>query len=282
MLESAPADHHHISQQPATGASKAYLSRLSREHKTLRSSLPENILVRTYEDRTDLLRCLIIGPEGTPYADAPFVFDVYLDPNEFPNKPPSVFFHSHTNGKGRCNPNLYEDGKVCLSILGTWAGDTSESWNPRESSLLQVFVSISGLVLVRKPYHCEPAFAKLEGTREGKINSRLYSETAYVLSRSFVRTALERPPQGLDEEIRHLYLRAGRLKVVIDHARTLMAKGEAAAGSSNGQRGTAIEDEGEEMWNADAVGSLSMGAILTLRRTIEALEKIWEERGVST
>lgn len=24
--------------------------------------------------------------------------------------------------------NLYEEGKVCLSILGTWAGDASESW----------------------------------------------------------------------------------------------------------------------------------------------------------
>lgn len=43
--------------------------------------------------------------------------------------------------------------------------------SPTKSSLLQVFVSISGLVLVRSPYHCEPAFAKLEGTREGKVNS---------------------------------------------------------------------------------------------------------------
>jgi ubiquitin-conjugating enzyme E2 O len=41
----------------------------------------------------------------------------------------------------------------------------------KNSSLLQVFVSISGLVLVRHPYHCEPAFAKLEGTREGRVNS---------------------------------------------------------------------------------------------------------------
>lgn len=24
--------------------------------------------------------------------------------------------------------NLYEEGKVCLSILGTWSGDASESW----------------------------------------------------------------------------------------------------------------------------------------------------------
>ena len=27
-----------------------------------------------------------------------------------------------SGGKVRFNPNLYNDGKVCLSILGTWAG----------------------------------------------------------------------------------------------------------------------------------------------------------------
>ncbi|ORY33042.1 hypothetical protein BCR39DRAFT_463825 [Naematelia encephala] len=257
MLEEAPEDHHFIN-EPSLGSSKAFGSRLQKEHRALMSSLPENILVRSYENRTDLLRCLIIGPEGTPYADAPFVFDVYLNPTKFPFDPPLVYFHSHTNGKGRCNPNLYEDGKVCLSILGTWSGDKSESWNPQKSSLLQVFVSISGLVLVRSPYHCEPAFAKLEGTKEGAVNSRLYSEKAYVLSRSFVRTALERPPAGLESEIRHLYYYKGRLKSVIDHAQRLIVKAE----ENNG--GT-IEDENTVMWNADAVGSLTMGAILSLK-----------------
>lgn len=37
------------------------------------------------------------------YADAPFVFDIYLNPTKFPHEPPLVHFHSHTNGKGRCN-----------------------------------------------------------------------------------------------------------------------------------------------------------------------------------
>lgn len=50
--------------------------------------------------------------------------------------------------------------------------------SPAKSSLLQVFVSISGLVLVKSPYHCEPAFAKLEGTREGRINSFVKSPAA--------------------------------------------------------------------------------------------------------
>ncbi|CAK9781769.1 hypothetical protein CC85DRAFT_267536 [Cutaneotrichosporon oleaginosum] len=265
VLESAPAEHHYFEEPLLPPASKTFFSRLRKEHRTLSTSLPENILVRTYEDRTDLMRVLIMGPEGTPYADAPFIFDVYLNPTKFPNEPPQVFFHSHTNGLGRCNPNLYEEGKVCLSVLGTWAGDKSESWSPTKSSLLQVFVSISGLVLVRSPYHCEPAFAKLEGTREGRVNSRLYSEKAYVLSRSFVRTALERPPAGFEAELTHAFFTKGRLASVIDHAQRLIAQGE--VGDDN-------EDEMEEMWNADAIGRLSMGAILTLKRTVTALERI--------
>ncbi|BEJ15510.1 hypothetical protein CspHIS471_0501150 [Cutaneotrichosporon sp. HIS471] len=265
VLETAPAEHHYFNEPVLPPSSKAFHSRLRKEHRTLSTSLPENILVRTYEDRTDLMRVLIIGPEGTPYADAPFVFDLYLNPTKFPNEPPQVYFHSHTNGLGRCNPNLYEEGKVCLSVLGTWAGDKSESWSPTKSSLLQVFVSISGLVLVRSPYHCEPAFAKLEGTREGRVNSRLYSEKAYVLSRSFVRTALDRPAAGFEAELTHAYFTKGRLASVIDHAQRLIAQGHVDDDN---------EDEMEEMWNADAIGRLSMGAILTLKRTVAALEKI--------
>ena len=102
VIDEAPSDHHFFTESTST-PTKAYVSRVAKEHRALRSSLPENILVRTYENRTDLMRCLIIGPEGTPYANAPFVFDIYLDPTKFPHDPPLVHFHSHTNGMGRCN-----------------------------------------------------------------------------------------------------------------------------------------------------------------------------------
>ena len=38
-------------------------------------------------------------------------------------------------GRVRFNPNLYNCGKVCLSLLGTWSGP---SWDPGTSTLLQV------------------------------------------------------------------------------------------------------------------------------------------------
>ncbi len=49
--------------------------------------------------------------------------------------PPVFHYVSYTNG--RLNPNLYEEGKVCVSLLGTWSGEGSEEWSS-QSTLLQV------------------------------------------------------------------------------------------------------------------------------------------------
>ena len=52
----------------------------------------------------------------------------------------------------RINPNLYETGNVCLSLLGTWSGkEDSEEWTCN-SNLLQLVVSIQGTLcnLIRK------------------------------------------------------------------------------------------------------------------------------------
>ncbi len=120
ILSSCPVDHAFYASPPAQ-PSKSFLGRLRKEYRILTSSLPgegpelrvlvrrltirvvDNIIVRTYEDRTDLLRSLIIGPSNTPYEDAPFVIDWLLDSN-FPNSPPQAYFLSWTNGNGRVNP----------------------------------------------------------------------------------------------------------------------------------------------------------------------------------
>ena len=77
-------------------------------------------------------------------------------PSTFPATPPETFFHSWTNSVGRVNPNLYEDGTICLSLLGTWhANEKRENWSPAKSTILQIIMSIVGLVLVEKPYYSE-------------------------------------------------------------------------------------------------------------------------------
>ncbi|CAE6495755.1 unnamed protein product [Rhizoctonia solani] len=273
VLPEAPADHAYYAQKTTSAQPpKSFMTRLAKEYKVLASSLPNSILVRAYEDRSDLMRCLIVGPQNTPYEDAPFVIDWFLD-SSFPQTPPQAHFLSWTNGNGRVNPNLYEEGKVCLSILGTWSGDKNESWSAARSSLLQAFVSIQGLVLVKEPWFCEPAYDKLRGTEEGIVNSRLYSEKAYVLSRGFIRRALEIEVGGLGTEIEWYYIKQGRLAKAIEDARALIARSEAGE----------YETPKEVLKESDpAVGVLSEGAVIMLRRTLDKLDAILKERTKSS
>lgn len=153
VLESDPPSDHRFHSIPASEASGVRIKRIRKEYEILGSSLPPGIFVRSWESRIDLFRVLIIGPQGTPYEYAPFVIDFHF-PDSYPNTPPASFFHSWTNGLGMINPNLYEDGKICLSILGTWPGkDADEGWSSIKSTVLQVLVSIMGLVLVKAPFY---------------------------------------------------------------------------------------------------------------------------------
>lgn len=83
---------------------------------------------------------MIKGPAKTPYEDGLFFFDFQLSSN-YPKAPPVCHYVSYCSD--RLNPNLYEDGKVCVSLLGTWSGKGTEVWT-LNSTLLQVIVSIQG------------------------------------------------------------------------------------------------------------------------------------------
>mmetsp|Transcript_10330 Transcript_10330/g.30927 ORF Transcript_10330/g.30927 Transcript_10330/m.30927 type:complete len:103 (-) Transcript_10330:836-1144(-) len=48
-------------------------------------------------------------------------------PDDYPQSPPRVRNMTTGAGRVRFNPNLYANGKVCLSILGTWKGP---GWMP--------------------------------------------------------------------------------------------------------------------------------------------------------
>ncbi|KAI4286382.1 MAG: hypothetical protein L6R35_004366 [Caloplaca aegaea] len=110
-----PCPEHTFGARSGSGSGK-WLKAVAREHQILRSALPEGVYVRTWETSMEFLRVLIVGPSGTPFALAPFLFDIHLSP-QFPYQAPSAFFHSWTNGIGRVNPNLYEDGKAGYEAL---------------------------------------------------------------------------------------------------------------------------------------------------------------------
>lgn len=51
---------------------------------------------------------------------------------------------------------------MCVSLLGTWQGRGTEVWGPT-STLLQLIVSIQGLILVDEPYFNEAGYEKQKG-----------------------------------------------------------------------------------------------------------------------
>lgn len=103
------------------------LKRVITDIKEYLQEKPENTFIYYNEVNLFIIYLLIIGLENTPYEDGFYFFKVVFT-DDYPYKPPNVTFLT-TTPYTRFNPNLYENGKVCLSILGTWDG-------PQWSSIL--------------------------------------------------------------------------------------------------------------------------------------------------
>ncbi|XP_064112985.1 baculoviral IAP repeat-containing protein 6-like isoform X2 [Macrobrachium nipponense] len=188
------------------------MKRLAQEAVTLSSSLPlsysSSVFVRTDLDRLDIMKVLITGPEDTPYANGCFEFDVYF-PVDYPTSPLHINLQTTGEGRVRFNPNLYQDGKVCLSILNTWHGRPEEKWNPQTSSLLQVLVSIQSLIFVSEPYFNEPGYERSRGTPAAMQNSREYDANIRAATVRWAMLNQLRSPSPCFKEVieRHFWLK---------------------------------------------------------------------------
>ncbi|GAB4849515.1 ubiquitin-conjugating enzyme [Ancistrocladus abbreviatus] len=200
------SDHHYTNKKESSvQPSKGWVKKIQEEWKTLEEDLPDTIFVRVYETRMDLLRAVIVGAEGTPYHDGIFFFDVYF-PSSYPSVPPHVHYHS---GGLRLNPNLYNCGKVCLSLLNTWTGGKQEKWIPGVSTMLQVLVSLQGLILNSKPYFNEPGYASSVGSVHGEMASKDYNENTFLLSLKTMLYSMRRPPKHFEDFVfGHLFKHA--------------------------------------------------------------------------
>jgi ubiquitin-conjugating enzyme E2 Z len=112
--------------------------RLLRDIQMVQEKLMQEQGIWYHMDESNMTKglALIQGPQGTPYEGCLFLFSIQF-PSDYPFSPPKVFFLT-TDGKTRFHPNLYVDGKVCLSILGTFSGP---SWSGAQS-LSSVLMSI--------------------------------------------------------------------------------------------------------------------------------------------
>lgn len=188
-------------------ASKEKMERIMKEMGMLSESLPvslsSSIFVRSDEERVDAMKAIIVGPQGTPYSGGLFEFHVFFPPN-YPHDPLLINLETTGNGTVRFNPNLYNDGKVCLSLLGTWHGgsDSTSKWNALTSNLHQVLVSIQALILLDEPYYNEPAYEAQRGTKEGDSRSFEYNEPLRLATiRHAMISHIRNPPQGFEQVV---------------------------------------------------------------------------------
>ncbi|KAI9180140.1 hypothetical protein LWI28_001631 [Acer negundo] len=200
-----PRDHYFLGASEQTNNGRKWLRKIQQDWNILQNNLPDGIYVRVYEDRMDLLRAVIVGAYGTPYQDGLFFFDFHLPPS-YPDVPPSAYYHS---GGWRINPNLYEEGNVCLSLLNTWTGRGNEVWDPTSSSILQVLVSLQGLVLNSRPYFNEAGYDKQVGTAEGEKNSLAYNENTFLLNCKSMMYLMRKLPKDFEELVQEHFRRRG-------------------------------------------------------------------------
>jgi len=121
------------------------------------------VFAKPHGDNLDHIDALVIGPPETPYEFGFFRFEMKFLPT-YPNVPPKCEILTTNGGQTRFNPNLYAGGKVCLSILGTWSGESEDEWRS-SYSIAYVLGAIQSLIMNAKPYHNEP------GYEESKLSS---------------------------------------------------------------------------------------------------------------
>ena len=122
------------------------------------------------DEKIRVLHALIVGPRDTPYEGGFFYF-VFTYPENYPLQPPHVKFMTTDNGKVRFNPNLYQCGKVCLSILGTWNGP---SWTSAMTTK-GILISIQSIIMNEHPYFNEPGYESQKSTPPGIAYSKAYN-----------------------------------------------------------------------------------------------------------
>jgi ubiquitin-protein ligase len=153
--------------------------------KQLSTNLPltngSGIFFRHDSNVMSLFKFLIIPNEDTPYKYGCYVFDVFL-PANFPYEPPIVNHSTSSKNNFRFNPNLYACGKVCLSLLGTWSGQSqSEKWiapneNNSGSTFLQLVLSVYSMIFTEYPWFNEPGRERDISEAKKNYRSNEYNE----------------------------------------------------------------------------------------------------------
>jgi ubiquitin-protein ligase len=238
------------------------MKRLAGEFADFSSSLPihheSSVFFRMCDEKMSHAQMLIIPADGTPYAAGCFIFDIMF-PANYPNSPPKVNLATTGHGAVRFNPNLYNCGKVCLSLLGTWdAYSQGEKWSPEVSTFLQVAISIQSLIFVAEPFYNEPGDEDSMGTEWGDQQSRAYNVVIQSGTTKYAMIEmLQNPPAAWKDVIdTHFTLQGDRaLKNVTDWLGAEHNDTKRLAELLNNLRSKQIESSSEDLVSQRNIGA---------------------------
>lgn len=257
---------------PQTAPPPKRMARIAKEIKDLRTNLPHGIFVRCAESRPDIMKILILGPDSTPYEHGIFEFDL-IYPADFPFVPPKMKFRTTGHGRISFNPNLYADGKVCLSILGTWSG---EPWRV-SSTTRQVLLSIQAMIFCDQPWRNEPG---REAVSDDDPHLEIYNQTLrpwtvqYAML-EWMEGGPAKDPTHLWADVvrRHFAAREREIRSCVAlWTRVVTSKGKGVVGSGwgggkSGEGGEVVESEAVEEEEGGGGGLLAY-----LKRVLPALQ----------
>ena len=125
------------------------IKRIIIDYKELQRNPIDGIYFSLNEENIYNGYAMIIGPPDTPYEHGFYFFEFNFT-KTYPYEPPKVLFMTN-DGMTRFNPNFYRNGKVCLSILNTWAGDSWSACQSLSSILLTLRTTMNEEPLLNEP-----------------------------------------------------------------------------------------------------------------------------------
>jgi len=91
-------------------------------------------------------------------------------------------------------------------LLGTWRGSSTENWDPKLSTILQVLLSIQAIIMSNEVYFNEPGYEHEQGTVEGEKKNEGYANIVRYCNVKFaIIETIKNPPTGFEQIIKRNY-----------------------------------------------------------------------------
>jgi ubiquitin-conjugating enzyme E2 Z len=132
--------------------------RLIRDIRELKKNplTSEGIIYKHDEENILKGYAYICGPPDSMYFGGNYFYE-FIFPCDYPHSPPKVTFLNMggIDNKTRWHPNMYKNGKLCLSVLNTWSGNQWSGCQTIRTILLTILS-----VMDNKPLLHEPGFTE--------------------------------------------------------------------------------------------------------------------------